>query len=549
MTTQALSMPLDITWQRLGYSRDMLDTSFGDLSSPPKWRSSLAIYSYVVPQEQTAESYPDARIVYLRLTCSITGWNLNEELRHAVNLDQVADKLDDLQRGSWEAIQSDGWARTYSGCLGAIAQLSVFPSITDGQVPPDDFPHILDFEPKKRELYETATEGGEFLSASSSNVNVQKGTTKLDHTEKTASAEAGFSVPVLGGLGIGGAKVSGQITKSNDNTTVDMRTTDNARERREMTSFSSTFSQMYQLFTGYHLGTNRALFVIAPRPHTASSGAVTGFNLLEGDRKLEGIQDMFVVVYVPAQLDGICVQASLDTGHKVSSELPPAMVFFDPEPQPNGEDENIDRGGRGGGRGGGGGGGDPEVPEEPDYLVVTRRVIQNCGRFSKEGQLVLTGVPAGTPPLPFPPRVVFEAALPAIGTRLTRARLMTSANAEAGARAELVNQINASQKTIMNAMLSGFSAGQYKPRPLGDTRTFRRLVNLALRRFRLGLDQAVSGGHLSQADVAALRKFGARTIGDLFGPEIERAPALDRRRLNAIRNKVVQAVLTVMRRN
>jgi len=65
MTTQTLTVPLDITWQRLGYSRDMIDTNFGDINLPPKWRSSLAVYSYVVPEEQTAESYPDSRIGYL----------------------------------------------------------------------------------------------------------------------------------------------------------------------------------------------------------------------------------------------------------------------------------------------------------------------------------------------------------------------------------------------------------------------------------------------------------------------------------------------------
>ncbi len=72
MTSQALTLPLDITWQRLAYSRDMIDNNFGNLDFPPKWRSSMTVYSYVVPKEQTAESYPNGRIVYMRLTCSVT---------------------------------------------------------------------------------------------------------------------------------------------------------------------------------------------------------------------------------------------------------------------------------------------------------------------------------------------------------------------------------------------------------------------------------------------------------------------------------------------
>ena len=215
---------------------------------------------------------------------------------------------------------------------------------------------------------------------------MQKGTTKLDHTEKTASVtvSGGKSFGPAGG---GSASASAGITKSQDNTTLDMRTTDNSQDRRETTSFSTNFEQMYQLFNGYHLGSNRAMFG-STRPHTANSGPVLGFNLIEGDRKLEGIQDMFLIAYVPTKLNGICVRATLDTGHKVKAEPPATVVYLDPQRQPNGEDEPIGGGGGTGGGGTGGGGGGNEVPPEPDYLVVTRRVIGNCARFSDNGQLV-----------------------------------------------------------------------------------------------------------------------------------------------------------------
>jgi hypothetical protein len=36
----------------------------------------------------------------------------------------------------------------------------------------------------------------------------------------------------------------------------------------------------YQLFTGYHLGTNRAVFLIAPRPHIVTGTDWVDFNLL-----------------------------------------------------------------------------------------------------------------------------------------------------------------------------------------------------------------------------------------------------------------------------
>jgi hypothetical protein len=91
MGIQSLTPPQDITWKRFAYSRDMIDTNFGDLKFPPKWRSSLAVYYFIVPEEETADEYPNSRIVYLRLSCSITGWNPNEELRNAQKAAGISD--------------------------------------------------------------------------------------------------------------------------------------------------------------------------------------------------------------------------------------------------------------------------------------------------------------------------------------------------------------------------------------------------------------------------------------------------------------------------
>jgi hypothetical protein len=58
MSIQTLAPPLDITWTRMAYSRDMVDTNFGDFTFGPKWRSSLAVYYYLVPEEDTADGLP-----------------------------------------------------------------------------------------------------------------------------------------------------------------------------------------------------------------------------------------------------------------------------------------------------------------------------------------------------------------------------------------------------------------------------------------------------------------------------------------------------------
>ena len=88
MGIQSLSPPQDIPWQRLAYSRDMIDTNLGDLKFPPKWRSSLVLHYYIAPNEETADAYHNSRIVYLQLTCGITRWNPNEELRNAQKVSQ-----------------------------------------------------------------------------------------------------------------------------------------------------------------------------------------------------------------------------------------------------------------------------------------------------------------------------------------------------------------------------------------------------------------------------------------------------------------------------
>src|SRR5438552_4680236 len=138
---------------------------------------------------------------------------------------------------------------------------------------------------------------------------------------------------------------------------------------------------MYQHYNGYHLGTNRALFLIAPRPHTASSGDQTDFNLINGERRLEGVQDVFVIIHMPKSLDGFCIQAGLDTGHQATVSTPQHLVMMKPQHVPDGGPEDD----------GGGGNPPPPPPPPPDspvkQLVVTRRMVQCCGTFDETGNL------------------------------------------------------------------------------------------------------------------------------------------------------------------
>jgi hypothetical protein len=328
--------------------------------------------------------------------------------------------------------------------------------------------------------------------------------------------------------------------------------TDTSREDRETKSFTTTFSQMYQLFNGYHLGTNRALFVIAPRPRTVSSD----FDLIRGERKLEGIQDMFLVVYVPKQLSGICLQASLDTGHVVLEQSGTKMVLSlksdDGAPrQPNGQDEDI---GQGSGGGGGASSGDGSDKTEVSYLVVTRRLVRTCVRFAENDRLVLVAVPAlpdgETPPDGVSPLrdVVFESEMLATESSQTLARMVRDGGLSSEEKVRLANQFNVSQQRIMDTMLSGFSAGRYRPRRFVDTRTFRALVAETLSRAPITIEQFRRPGVLSARTLQALRRGGVGSVSDLFAIQGPAALRAERDQLIVARRAVLNHVIEAAQR-
>ncbi len=484
MAIQSLTPPQDITWTRLAFSKDMIDTNFDDFAFSPKWRSSLAVYFFVVPEEETADAYPNSRILYLKLTCSITGFNPSEGLRGVKQAAEAAGTLDDLQRTLWETITSSGWASTYWPCLGAIMQLAVYPNNPAG-VAPDDYPYIIDFEPKKRELFEQVTEGGEFLSGSSSKLSLTKGSTNT----QSVDVSAGGSV-----FGIGVSASAGATWQQVEN-----RTTDTSREERETVSHSTSFSQMYQLFNGYHLGTNRALFVVAPRPHTVSSSEQTDFNLIDGERKLEGLQDVFLVVHLPKSLDGFCIQAGLDTGHEATISAPRHVVFlakdndFDPENPPSPPDLPP-----------------PPPPDTPTkQLVITRRIVQACGAFDENGNFTPRGVFE-----PRPPVVVGEFSLP---DRATSAVFRVAAGGgERRTRLKAADLLNQKQSIINRRILDTISSGAYEPRSFEATNVFQSLVATVVRNSDIPLTRLASKGYISRSTLGTLNRQKVTTLGDLF---------------------------------
>jgi hypothetical protein len=140
-------------------------------------------------------------------------------------------------------------------------------------------------------------------------------------------------------------------------------------------------------------------------------------------------------------------------------------------------------------------------------IVVTRRVVQACARVNEAG--VLSPVP--TPVSPFPPIQPLPPALvtnEAVLERLQRTTLRQLVEPGAGvkqSRIAAVNELNAYQRQIAAALLSGFSAGAYQQRPFVQTNAFRLLTVATLSKLPLDLDRLLQLNHLTSEQLQHLR--------------------------------------------
>ena len=195
------------------------------------------------------------------------------------------------------------------------ASLLTFACVSTRRLPTEvqDYPHIISFEPRTRDLYQSATESGEILTASASNVKTDK---SMTHTQ---TSESGISVEALTKAGNEASPYSAQIKGGYSHTwgetsqdTINVQV-DSSREKRETQGTTTNLSQMYNLLTGYHAGTNRAVFLMLPRPHVLPPTDRRTF--IQGLRYIEGMQEFFLVVSRPRHIEGLRIEACLDTGH------------------------------------------------------------------------------------------------------------------------------------------------------------------------------------------------------------------------------------------
>ena len=329
-------LPLDIPWKRLCISRDMLDAEVCDHDFPLRWKSSVAVFGYEPPADE--QPFDDLTVSYLKVSCTITGHNPGDEI--GAGTDELFSYDPITQKARLPL--SD-----YRGCYGAILEVSIGPNTPEAD--PGRLPYVLDFQPKKRELYELVTQTGTKLSRSLEGVQVTKSGTTASSSE-IVDNDTGIDWSSVGGIGGGlaggaltggspiGVAVGGTVGSAlgglfegddapkpiNQAQQTNVLTTDRSTEKREEFSYTTQLAQMYHQLTGYHLGTNRALFFLLPRPHIVQ----TDPTFVNGPRVLEGMQEFLLVVARSRSVSGLCVDAYLETAHLYYDTAPARFETF-----------------------------------------------------------------------------------------------------------------------------------------------------------------------------------------------------------------------------
>ncbi|HVZ38855.1 MAG TPA: hypothetical protein VHI13_06235 [Candidatus Kapabacteria bacterium] len=302
MSTFNLGLPLDIPWKRLCYTEDMTHANICRDQPPPAWRPSIAVFGYEPDVEYQTLAADGYTISYVKVTVTITP--------DSPVLGAMVQNIASGAGGTAAQV-----LQKTSPCYGALMHVSIAPR-GGGQL---NQIYFADVEPKKRELYESVTDTGQFASGSQTRLAVGKSAMTSDSTESFSSTTAGInlSIPILDKGGIGGSISNTTGDRSTHMMQqADTTSTDRSTERREMQSHTTQLSQMYNLFQAFHVGTNRALFFMEPRPHILSNTAT----FINGPRALEGMQDVFLVVVRKSTITDFCVNVRLESAHLNTSQ-------------------------------------------------------------------------------------------------------------------------------------------------------------------------------------------------------------------------------------
>ncbi len=308
MPKPELNSSLDIPWTLIDSSKDLMDVTFCNKKYPPPFRTSVAVYAYEPKQDNLPQEITCGhRLVYLKVSCSITGYQPTSEEK-----EQIIDLLDGVPEIDTSSI--DKLIREYLACYGVLLNVAVFPFEAKLQKDLDRYPRIVDFEPKLREMLQAASESGELLTTSFNKVSTDTSFSSTDVVKDSwkATADVGLPKELTGGADL---KLKGEMGSEYTATDkVDLGIKSEASlDTKERHATTTTLSQMYNLLTGYHAGTNRATFLMLPRPHVLQPTDHRTF--IQGLRAIEGMQDFFLIVLLPKGDDKMKVDVHLQTGH------------------------------------------------------------------------------------------------------------------------------------------------------------------------------------------------------------------------------------------
>lgn len=313
MPTLSQELPTDIPWVLVNTSEDMMDKTFCDKKLPSPFRSSVSLYTYEPSSTEIPEEYAKCgkQITYLKVSCSITGYQPSLE-----DQSQIIDLMTSIEGVDYSKI--DDVIREYFGCYGVLLNISVHPDKKDKDNL-DKYPHIIDFEPKTRDFYQSASETGEVLSTSTNKLTTTKSYSSVDNTENSWESGASIEIPseamtamtgIPAKIGLNGK--TGHARKETDQANWSVAV-DSSNDRKETQATTTQLNQMYNLLTGYHTGTNRASFIMLPRPHILQPTNRRTF--VQGLRVIEGIQDFFLIVLREKDQPTLNVDILLQTGH------------------------------------------------------------------------------------------------------------------------------------------------------------------------------------------------------------------------------------------
>ena len=203
-----------------------------------------------------------------------------------------------------------------------------------------------------------------------------------------------------------------------------------------------------------------------PRPHIVSESAQVENSLISGERKLEGVQDLFLVVQVPRANPGFCVRVHLDLSHKTDGHARAGLPY-----------------------------------------TTTRRRVAGCATFAGDRLAVVRGA---APP---------ATALEVIDEGLVSGWLATDGDhlkTGRAARIGLADDYNLANAQLQRALLGTAASAGYRPRPFVETATFYRLAQAELVRAGASLDDLEKFGYLEAGEATALSAAKVAKLGDLF---------------------------------